>query len=144
MSVIEVSKLTKYYGKARGIVDVSFDVQEGEIFGFIGPNGAGKSTTIRLLLSLYGPLIQQALADWGEQRLYLALDTSLLWINTASFVFRWSFAAAQYPLFGKYWPMAAVLSATQPTKNCWTRWLCCYRLGARWYFWLIAASQIPI
>lgn len=55
MSVIEVSQLTKYYGKARGIVDVSFDVQAGEIFGFIGPNGAGKSTTIRLLLSLIHP-----------------------------------------------------------------------------------------
>lgn len=55
MSVIEVSKLTKYYGKARGIVDVSFGVEEGEIFGFIGPNGAGKSTTIRLLLSLIHP-----------------------------------------------------------------------------------------
>ncbi|RMG94326.1 MAG: ABC transporter ATP-binding protein [Chloroflexi bacterium] len=55
MSVIEVSKLTKYYGKARGIVDVSFNVEEGEIFGFIGPNGAGKSTTIRLLLSLIFP-----------------------------------------------------------------------------------------
>ena len=55
MSVIEVSHLTKYYGKARGIVDVSFHVDEGEIFGFIGPNGAGKSTTIRLLLSLIYP-----------------------------------------------------------------------------------------
>ena len=55
MSVIEVSRLTKYYGKARGIVDVSFQVEEGEIFGFIGPNGAGKSTTIRLLLSLIYP-----------------------------------------------------------------------------------------
>jgi ABC-2 type transport system ATP-binding protein len=55
MSIIEVKQLTKYYGKARGIVDVSFNVEEGEIFGFIGPNGAGKSTTIRLLLSLIHP-----------------------------------------------------------------------------------------
>jgi len=55
MSVIEVNHLTKYYGKARGIVDVSFNVEQGEIFGFIGPNGAGKSTTIRLLLSLIHP-----------------------------------------------------------------------------------------
>jgi ABC-2 type transport system ATP-binding protein len=55
MSIIEVSNLTKYYGKSRGIVDVSFGVEEGEIFGFIGPNGAGKSTTIRLLLSLIHP-----------------------------------------------------------------------------------------
>ena len=55
MSVLEVNNLTKYYGKARGIVDVSFHVEEGEIFGFIGPNGAGKSTTIRLLLSLIYP-----------------------------------------------------------------------------------------
>jgi len=55
MSIIEVNNLTKYYGKSRGIVDVSFKVEEGEIFGFIGPNGAGKSTTIRLLLSLIYP-----------------------------------------------------------------------------------------
>src|SRR4030043_2023526 len=55
MSIIEVNKLTKYYGKARGIVDVSFSVDEGEIFGFIGPNGAGKSTTIRLFTSLIYP-----------------------------------------------------------------------------------------
>jgi ABC-2 type transport system ATP-binding protein len=55
MSIIEVANLTKYYGKARGIVDVSVSVEEGEIFGFIGPNGAGKSTTIRLLLSLIHP-----------------------------------------------------------------------------------------
>lgn len=60
MNVIEVNKLTKYYGKSRGIVDVSFGVEEGEIFGFIGPNGAGKSTTIRLLLSLIHPTSGEA------------------------------------------------------------------------------------
>ncbi|MBT2683919.1 ABC transporter ATP-binding protein [Bacillus sp. ISL-37] len=55
MNVIEIKNLTKMYGKARGIEDVSFNVKEGEIFGFIGPNGAGKSTTIRTLLSLIYP-----------------------------------------------------------------------------------------
>lgn len=55
VNVIEINNLTKYYGKARGIIDVNFDVKEGEIFGFIGPNGAGKSTTIRSLLSLIYP-----------------------------------------------------------------------------------------
>ena len=50
--VIKTSKLTKYYNKHRGIVDVDLDIKEGEIFGFIGPNGAGKSTTIRVLLNM--------------------------------------------------------------------------------------------
>lgn len=55
MNIIEINKLTKYYGKQRGIEDVSFAVENGEIYGFIGPNGAGKSTTIRTLLSLIYP-----------------------------------------------------------------------------------------
>ncbi|MGI8383445.1 ATP-binding cassette domain-containing protein [Robertmurraya sp. P23] len=55
MNVIESNQLTKMYGKARGISNVSFSVKEGEIFGFIGPNGAGKSTTIRTLLALIYP-----------------------------------------------------------------------------------------
>lgn len=55
MGVIETRKLTKYYGKNRGIIDLDLDVQEGEIFGFIGPNGAGKSTTIRTLLNFIFP-----------------------------------------------------------------------------------------
>lgn len=55
MNVIEIKNLTKNYGNARGITDVSFNVEEGEIFGFIGPNGAGKSTTIRTLLALIYP-----------------------------------------------------------------------------------------
>jgi len=55
MSVIEVKNLTKYYKKVLGIEDVSFSVEQGEIFGFLGPNGAGKTTTIRLLMDLLRP-----------------------------------------------------------------------------------------
>lgn len=55
MYAIETKGLTKYYGKVRGIIDLSFQIKEGEIFGFIGPNGAGKTTTIRLFLSLLFP-----------------------------------------------------------------------------------------
>lgn len=49
-SVVEIEHLTKSYGKKRGIIDVGFQVEEGDIFGFLGPNGAGKSTTIRTML----------------------------------------------------------------------------------------------
>lgn len=52
MEAIKTENLTKYYGKARGIIDLNLTVEEGEFFGFIGPNGAGKSTTIRTLLGL--------------------------------------------------------------------------------------------
>lgn len=55
MNVIETQALTKFYGSARGIVDVSLSVREGDLFGFIGPNGAGKSTLIRTLLGLISP-----------------------------------------------------------------------------------------
>jgi ABC-2 type transport system ATP-binding protein len=55
MNVIQIEKLTKSYGSARGIEDVTLNIEEGEIFGFIGPNGAGKSTTIRTLLGLIYP-----------------------------------------------------------------------------------------
>ena len=55
MKAIETEKLTKYYGRFRGIIDLDLSVEQGEIFGFIGPNGAGKSTTIRTLLGLISP-----------------------------------------------------------------------------------------
>ena len=55
MDAIKTSRLTKYYGKARGILDLDLTVEQGACFGFIGPNGAGKSTTIRTLLGLIAP-----------------------------------------------------------------------------------------
>ena len=55
MEAIQTQKLTKFYGKARGIRELSLQVEQGEFFGFIGPNGAGKSTTIRCLLGLITP-----------------------------------------------------------------------------------------
>ncbi len=54
-AMIEVESLTKSYGSKRGIADVSFHVEEGDVFGFLGPNGAGKTTTIRLFMALLKP-----------------------------------------------------------------------------------------
>lgn len=62
--MIKLSHLTKYYKKnARGIIDVTFEIKSGEIFGFIGPNGAGKSTTVRTLLNLIFPTSGSATVD---------------------------------------------------------------------------------
>ncbi len=55
MSIIEVDHLTKDYGSGRGVFDVSFKIEKGEVFGFLGPNGAGKSTTIRHLIGFSKP-----------------------------------------------------------------------------------------
>lgn len=52
---IDTQRLTKSYGKSRGITDLSMSVNTGEIFGFLGPNGAGKTTTIRTLLDFLHP-----------------------------------------------------------------------------------------
>jgi len=50
-----VQKLTKTYGRARGVAQLSFSLKEGEVFGFLGPNGAGKTTTIRTILNFLHP-----------------------------------------------------------------------------------------
>ncbi len=63
-AIIETNQLTKSYGRSRGIIDVTFDVEEGEVFGFLGPNGAGKTTTIRLLMGLLRPDRGTALIAW--------------------------------------------------------------------------------
>lgn len=51
-SILEIKNVSKYYGKAKVVDNVSFDVKKGEIFGFLGPNGAGKTTTIKMILGL--------------------------------------------------------------------------------------------
>ncbi len=54
-SVINFKNVTKSYGKTRGISNISFDVNSGEVFGFLGPNGAGKTTSISLMVDLTRP-----------------------------------------------------------------------------------------
>ncbi|AUB57034.1 MAG: ABC transporter ATP-binding protein [Methanobacterium sp.] len=63
MTVIEIEKLTKYYGKFLALNEVDLEVKPGEVYGFIGPNGAGKTTTLRILLGLIRK-------DSGEIRLF--------------------------------------------------------------------------
>ena len=53
--VIDITDLSKFYGRIRGIEHIDLKIEEGEIFGFIGPNGSGKTTTIRILLNLIFP-----------------------------------------------------------------------------------------
>src|SRR5215469_11070451 len=51
-TILQTRQLTKSYGRSRGIIDVTCEIQEGEVFGFLGPNGAGKTTTMRVLMGL--------------------------------------------------------------------------------------------
>ena len=55
MSVIEIDGLTKDYGNQKGLFDVSFTIEKGEILGFLGPNGSGKTTLIRHLMGFIKP-----------------------------------------------------------------------------------------
>ncbi|GII79066.1 ABC transporter [Sphaerisporangium rufum] len=54
-AVVETEGLTKYYGRRRGLDDLTMEIRPGEVFGYLGPNGAGKTTTIRLLLDVIRP-----------------------------------------------------------------------------------------
>lgn len=65
---IETDHLTKFYGRVVGIDEVTFAVQEGEIFGFLGPNGSGKTTTIRVLLDLVRPTSGRARIFGADSR----------------------------------------------------------------------------
>ena len=61
MNAIEVNSLTKKFGDFKAVDNISFNVEEGEIFGFLGPNGAGKSTTMMILTTLLKPTSGHAL-----------------------------------------------------------------------------------
>lgn len=61
--IIELSRITKDYGNNKGVFDINFTVEEGEVFGYLGPNGAGKTTTIRQLMGFIRP-------DTGKCRIF--------------------------------------------------------------------------
>lgn len=67
MSIIKINGLTKDYGDHKGIFDLTFSIEEGEVFGYLGPNGAGKTTTIRHLMGFLTP-------DRGSSQI-LGMDT---------------------------------------------------------------------
>ncbi|MGD9405561.1 MAG: ATP-binding cassette domain-containing protein, partial [Anaerolineae bacterium] len=55
MHTVQIAHVAKSFGSTQAVVDVSFDVERGEIFGLLGPNGAGKTTTIRMMLDIFKP-----------------------------------------------------------------------------------------
>jgi ABC-2 type transport system ATP-binding protein len=55
MKAIEIQNLTKHFGSTKAVDDISFSVEQGQIFGFLGPNGAGKTTTIRMMMDFIRP-----------------------------------------------------------------------------------------
>lgn len=87
MNVIETDNLTKYYGKIKGVEDLTFSVKKGEIFGFLGPNGAGKTTTIRTLLgylyptrgtaNIFGKNIEENIVEIKQEVAYIPGDLNL-------------------------------------------------------------------
>ncbi|NJE76136.1 ABC transporter ATP-binding protein [Thermococcus sp. ES12] len=72
MPVIEVENVKKYYGETRGVENLSFSVERGEIYGFLGPNGAGKTTTVKILVKIikdYHGTVKvfgKDLREWGK------------------------------------------------------------------------------
>ena len=99
MNPIEVTHIAKAFGDTKAVVDVSFTVHPGEIFGLLGPNGAGKTTTIRIMLDIFkpdrggvsilgGPMTEEKKERIGympeERGLYqdIALDRCLVYLAT--------------------------------------------------------------
>ena len=53
--ILSLSHLKKYYSDQKAVDDISFDIQEGSIFGLLGPNGAGKTTLLRMITGIFYP-----------------------------------------------------------------------------------------
>jgi ABC-2 type transport system ATP-binding protein len=66
--IVKVDSLSKIFGKLKAVDNVSFDIKEGEIFGFLGPNGAGKTTTINMLTTLLKPTAGEAVINGYDIR----------------------------------------------------------------------------
>lgn len=85
--VIEIRHLTKFYGRSRGIEDITLTIEPGEVLGFLGPNGSGKTTVLRILMGLISPSSGEILVDgvslfdrarrWREQVGYLPGELGL-------------------------------------------------------------------
>ena len=67
-AVVETEGLTKFYGRRKGLEDLTLQIQPGEVFGYLGPNGAGKTTTIRLLLDVIRPTSGRATVLGADTR----------------------------------------------------------------------------
>jgi ABC-2 type transport system ATP-binding protein len=92
-AIVEARNLQKTYGKIQAAEDVSFSIQEGEIFGLLGPNGAGKTTTIRMLSGLTVPDGGEAVVDGcdvvrdpvsAKKRLGVVPETSNLYMELSA------------------------------------------------------------
>lgn len=70
MAVLEIDRLTKDYGHGRGVFDVTFQVEKGEVYGFLGPNGAGKTTTIRHIMGFSKPQQGQTMVNGRDSWKY--------------------------------------------------------------------------
>lgn len=68
MALVEVRNLTKRYGKTVAVKDLSFEIEEGEVFGLLGPNGAGKSTTLSVISGLLEPTAGDVMVDGHSVR----------------------------------------------------------------------------
>src|SRR5713101_5872992 len=89
-NAVSVTELRKSYGQLEAVRGVTFEIEQGEVFGLLGPNGAGKTTTVEVLegyrtrdggsVSVLGTDPQRAGGDWRE-RIGVVLQSSAMYVN---------------------------------------------------------------